>query len=450
LAVAIPYLHYLGNDRKSIGSTRKKWFVTFFDFVKQKNQITGYTLKNQFLTRMTSLVLAFGFFISCTGTQPVFTGNITEQSSEVLLSRGLELIEQSPASAAGYHYAGYAHYLMAADASEDERPPIYNEMRTYLDAAQQRYSSGNDVDARNHIRDLLTEAWSKEFTLARDLVPLESPVAAAELETARYHALNASIIAPDSVHGHVLLSDIYLHLNDLAAAAEALEPLKHHPSTQAGAYYERIAWINSQTGNYAAAGEWYRQSIAWMQAREEQSLLPTGNNVARGSLLNAYHGAINTFSEAGFTEQAIYYLEQLASVIEENGIYHEMLIVQYFNRMRTYALDEAGSLNMEIINENLEGIRRSQTFVPGTSMYTAGEFTDLASGHIDLQVSQNPDFELNSDLISALLLEEARSLYKLILQSEPDNEDAIYGMSVTFSVIGDNETAEYWLQMLDN
>jgi len=407
-------------------------------------------LKNHFLTRMSSLVLAFGFFISCTVTQPVFTGNTTDLSTDELLSRGLELIEQSPNSAAGYHYAGYAYFRMASDLPENQRSELYTQMRTNFNTALNQYSAVNDIESRNHINSILEQGWNREYLPALDLVPPESPSAATELETARYHALNATIIAPDSINSHILLSDIYLRLNDMDAALDALEPVKHHSSVHAGAYYERIAWLNAQSGNYSIAGEWYRQTIAWLQTRGEQELLPMANNVARGNLLNAYHGAVNTFSEAGYTEQAIYYLEHLASVIEDNGIYHEMLIVQYFNRMRTYALDDAGSLNLEIINENLEGIRRSQIFVPGIAMYTAGEFADLATGHIDLQLSQNPDFDAASDPIAALLLDEARTLYEQILLMEPDNEDAIYGISVTFSMVGDDEQAEYWLQMIEN
>jgi tetratricopeptide (TPR) repeat protein len=399
---------------------------------------------------MSSLLLAFGFLISCTGTQPVFTGNNSELSTEELLGRGMELIAQTPGSAAGYHYAGYAQYRLAVVEPESQRAEHYSMMRSYLNSALERYSSTNDAESRNHINGLLEQAWNQEFDAARELVPTESTAVGPDLETARNHAFNATLVAPDSIQGHVLLSEIHLRLNDLDAAIDALEPIKHHPSSQSGAFYERIAWLNSQAGNYSVAAEWYRQSIAWLQTRGNQELLPTGNNVARGSLLNAYHGAINTFSEAGYTEQAIYYLEQLAAVIEESGIYHEMLIVQYFNRMRTYALDEAGTLNLEIINVNLESIKRSQNFVPGTAMYTAGEFADLVSGHIDLQTMQNPDFNAGSDPIATLLLQEARTLYKQILEMEPDNEEAIYGMSVTFAMVGDDEQAEYWLQMIES
>ncbi|MCH8495412.1 MAG: tetratricopeptide repeat protein, partial [Balneolales bacterium] len=154
-------------------------------------------------------------------------------------------------------------------------------------------------------------------------------------------------------------------------------------------------------------------------------------------------------TESGQIDDAIFYLEYLAGKLDENQIYHEMLIIQYFNVMRSNALDEYGSINLNIIEDNIGHVQRHVLAAPESMLFTGNEYTDLASGHIDLQNELHEDYDPGLDSVVSILLEEARSLYTQLLDIYPDNEDAIYGMASTFMLVGNEGEANNWLELLD-
>lgn len=248
---------------------------------------------------------------------------------------------------------------------------------------------------------------------------------------------------------YVQTSDELLKQGQVEDALQALEQVKLSTSPQAGQYYEQIAYLNSRTGDYTTASEWYIKAIKWKNDHTEQTLLPIGNDISRGSLLNLYHGAINALTESGQINEAIFYLEFLAGIIDESQLYHEMLIIQYFNMMRSNALDKFGSINLNTIENNIGQIQRHVLATPGSMLFTGNEYTDLASGHIDLQNELHEDYDPKLDSVVSILIEEARSLYTQILEIDPDYEDAIYGMASTFMLVGNEGEANKWLELLD-
>ena len=248
---------------------------------------------------------------------------------------------------------------------------------------------------------------------------------------------------------YVQTSDELLEQGQVEEALQALQPVKLSASPQAGKYYEQIAYLHSRTGDYTTASEWYINAIKWKNDYTDQTLLPIGNDISRGSLLNLYHGAINALTESGQIDEAIFYLEFLAGKLEESQLYHEMLIIQYFNVMRSNALDEFGSINLNTIEDNIGHVRRHVLAAPESMMFTGNEYTDLASGHIDLQNELHEDYDPGVDPVVSILLEEARSLYSQLIEIDPDYEDAIYGMASTFMLVGNEGETDNWLELLD-
>lgn len=394
------------------------------------------------LTRMLSLVLAFGFFISCTSTNPLVTDSIDEMDTPTLRSTSEELLSENPLSISGNHLAGIASYREARELQVADRPERYAEMASRFEVA---LGGARDANARNHILATQLRAWEYEFGEAQRYYSED-----ASSQNALDHARNATIIQPDSLGSFVLASRILVAQGNLEEATSYL----HHAVTQGSAadighYFETYAFLQARQGDYLTAANWYQRSINWMQTYDGQSLRPTGNDISRGSLLNAFHGAINTLSEAGQTEQAIVYLELLSSRLDDNGIYLEMLIVQYFNTIRSTALDSYGSISMETLEENIQRIRRTVDANPSATLFAAAEFVDLASGHVDLQHEISSNFDPATDATLNMLLEEARSLFERHLQEDPESEEAIYGMASTFSLVGNEAEAGNWLELLD-
>ncbi|MCC5927509.1 MAG: hypothetical protein JJU41_13230 [Bacteroidetes bacterium] len=394
------------------------------------------------LARMASLVFAFGFFISCTGTGVLVSDKIEQTDTQTLRSSAQQLLDDNPYSPSGNHIAGIVAYREATEQEPSERGEFYSEMATRFETALAGLRDNNAIE---HIIDTKTRAWDYEFRLAEQLY--EEDTSSMQALT---HARNASVIQPDSLQAFVLSSQILIAQGDLTEASEYLQhAVQNGEPAQLGHHFETFAFLKTRQGDYELAANWYQRSINWLIEYDGQTLQPTGNDISRGSLLNAYHGAINTLSEAGQSNQAIFYLEHLSAVIENNNIYLEMLIVQYFNLIRSTALDAYGSINAETLDENILRIRRTVDANPSAILFTAAEFVDLASGHIDLQSQVNPDFIPLEDPTVNVLLEEARHLFERHLQTDPVSEEAIYGMASTFTLTGNDAEADNWLEMLD-
>lgn len=394
------------------------------------------------LTRMSSLVLAFGFFISCTGTNVLVGDSIERMETEELRTLSQELLDDNLYSANGNHMAGVVAYREALALPPGDRSDSYSEMALRFETALHQ---SRDRSIQDHIRRTQTRAWQSEFTSAQQLSDNRDTYLISGI-----HARNAVIIQPDSLQPFILLSDLSVKQGNLVEAAEYLNPVvQQGDEARFGQHYETYAFLLARNGDYSNASHWYERSINWLLNQKQVQLHPTGNDVARGSLLNAYHGAINTLSEAGYTEKAIQYLEHLSTVLDDNTIYHEMLIVQYFNSIRTTALDAYGSINPEILDEGIMNIRRSVDASPEAMLFTANEFIDLASGHIDLQNELVTGFNLSTDPTVNLLLDEARQLYQRVLDIDSLNEEAIYGMAATFTLTGNETEAAKWMDLLD-
>lgn len=394
------------------------------------------------LTRMLSLVLAFGFFISCSGTNVLVGDSIEKMDTDELRSTSQELLDQNPDSPTGNHMAGLLAYREALSLPAANRSDSYSEMAIRFETTLEQTRDRSVID---HVRRTQTRAWQSEFTSAQQLSTNPDTYT-----LAGDHARNAVIVKPDSLQPFILLSELSVRLGNLSDAAEYLSPVvQRGEEARYGEHYEKYAFLLTRNGDYSNASLWYERSINWIINHRQGTLLPTGNDISRGSLLNAYHGAINTLSEAGYTEKAIAYLELLSSTLADNTIYHDMLIVQYFNLIRSTALDEYGAINPEILDNGIRNIQRSVDASPDAMLFTANEFIDLAAGHIDLQNELTSGFDLTTDPTISLLLEEARQLFQRILESDSLNEEAVYGMASTFSLTGNETEAAKWLELLD-
>jgi tetratricopeptide (TPR) repeat protein len=394
------------------------------------------------LTRMLSLVLAFGFFISCTGTSVLVSDIIDEMDTQSLRTTSQQMLDENPYSASGNHMAGMAAFREARELYPENRADSYTEMASRFEVALENL---RDQNAHQHIMQTRTQAWEYEFKATEQLLTND-----ASSEKALSHARNATIIQPDSLLAFAQAAHILIAQGNLAEATEYLQPVVNSGEAHRfGNYYETYAFLQTRQGDYDSASSWYQRSINWMIDHDRQTLQSTGNDISRGSLLNAYHGAVNTLSEAGYTNEAIFYLEHLSSKLENNTIYLEMLIVQYFNVIRSTALDSYGSLNAQILDENILRIRRTVDANPSALVFTATEYIDLASGHIELQYELTTEFDAALDPTVTLLLQEARHLFQRQLQLDPVNEEAIYGMASTFSLTGNDAEAEKWIEMLD-
>jgi len=393
------------------------------------------------MTRMASLVLAFGFFISCTGQRELLTENVEQTETAVLLEQSQELLRDDPGSADGHYMAGVAAYRQAVAETAPYRQDFYELMVTSFDKARQNYD--NRSPALDHMHSLQQTAWSQEFARAQ---ATQTDPEASGLTTV--HAQNAITLYPDSVQVHLLLSEIYLEQRDLEQAATYLFPVVQS-GDRYGAYYERFAYLQTRNGNYDEAGSWYLRSIDWMKSFQSQSLSPADNPAQRGSLLNAYHGAINTLSEAGNTELAISLLNELTTAMDEAGPYHEMLIVQHLYLIRNAALDTYTEFSAPAVEDAMYSIRLSTEAYPELRPFAANEYIDLASAYIDLQTELNDSYQISQSQTVGLFLEEARYYYQAMLDAFPGNEEALYGMAATYNLTGNTDQAEAWLEQVN-
>lgn len=238
------------------------------------------------IARMTSLVLAFGFFFGCSAFENLTgSGESAEEGPDSGLRTDLESVnrslEEGEATPRLYFRKGKILRQMAAEAeSPAARTPLYREMRSALTSGRELAGPGGG-ETTEEIRELLQVSWSNEHNSGLRYIGTGAP--GDSLENANYgravdHFRNAIVILPDSLVTYRIKAETHYRNDRPERAISTLEDAREAAGELPAPMVEQLGFLYFERGAYERAID------AYEQGRPRENGHP---ELARG-LANAY------------------------------------------------------------------------------------------------------------------------------------------------------------------
>ena len=399
--------------------------------------------------RIAMLVIAFGFFISCTPRYESTLTSTTNLTVDELLDRAAELRQTNPDDPAAHQLEATAYLRTARTKSPDLRENDYKAMKIAFDNALIGYSAKSNGSAeRTSILENIESAWSFEHNIAAGLVSSDSINSNQQLSLAAVHAHNAIIILPDSLISYELLADTYTRMGNIDLAINVLTFADSTLSIQAGRTHESLAFLYYSKGDFENAVTWYEKAFTWNRSLINDPSDPSITELTKGSLLNIWHGLINAYLAARQTEKAIEALEELVQTYPSNSSYRLLLSRQLVVRLGEI-LDSNETSDRGVIINTLDQINTLASNDPEFKLNNAISLTEIAGRIIESRLQESEPFDAAANLDIMLICESAIETYKEVLEIDPTNPSAISGIADIYLLI-DNETeASKWYELLD-
>ena len=269
-----------------------------------------------YFTRITSLVLVFGFFISCSTLQSsnqesASTQSLTEEQINQEISSLDSNISDNPEQAGLYHEKGKLLTQLAKRQDiPSNRVSHYTKAQQALEKALQLY---NDSTASAvEVKDLLNVTWSLEHNEGVKFFQGESDEKP-DYEKAAAHFNNATIIIPDSANSYTMRARALYKNQQPEQAIDVLEKAHENISSPPVELLEQLAFLYLENDNPQKAVAIYEQAESFSDQN-----------------LNLLHGLSNAYINADSHQKAIDLLNQLIENEPENIIYAQTLATELF------------------------------------------------------------------------------------------------------------------------
>lgn len=238
------------------------------------------------IARMTSLVLAFGFFFGCTAFENLTgSGETAEEDPESGLQTELESVnrslEEGDTTPRLYFRKGkILRQLAAGEENPAARTPLYREMRSALTSGRELAGPGGG-ETTEEIRELLQVSWSNEHNSGLRYIGTDT--SDNSQENANYgravnHFRNAIAILPDSLVTYRIKAETHYRNDRPERAISTLEDARETAGELPAPMVEQLGFLHFERGAYKRAID------AYEQGRPRESGHP---ELARG-LANAY------------------------------------------------------------------------------------------------------------------------------------------------------------------
>jgi len=401
-------------------------------------------------TRMSMLVIAFGFFISCNKAyEPVFFAQQPEATAQELLEQASELRSEDPSSIDAAILEGQAYSKLAREKSPSVRSDDYRTMKDAFGSALNRNTTNrlpnSVIEAVNHT---LITSWSLEHNSGAGIISSDSTRSTQQLRTALAHAQNAIIIQPDSLISYELMADTNALLGDSKSAIQTLlmADSLHKPESQR--IHEHIAFLYMNSDNAEEAVKWYENALLWQQSKAERTVDPGEPGLQRGSLINTWHGLVNAYIVAGQSENAITSLEKLLDISPANSAYKSVLSVQLVTRISAQ-FENGSTPDRSLIVTTLDKLSTLVKNDPQAMLTVASNLTGVTTSSVESKLAENESYSASEDLDVMLICDAAISLYQEVLSVDTSNTTAISGLADTYLVLGNEEEASKWFELLN-
>lgn len=397
-------------------------------------------------TRIASLVLAFGLFISCSTFQSANeTSDTSENLSEKQLKKQLASVEEDIGNDSEnpelYFKKGKLLTKLAQQSeAPSNRSTPYSEANEALIKATTLYSDSNDESNVDEVRDLLNVTWSLEHNQGVQLLQNENSNSP-DFSRAAAHFNNATIIIPDSVVSYTMQARAQYQNQEPEQAITTLEKARERISDPPVELLEKLAFLYLENDQSQKAIAVYEEAESF-----------TNQN------LNLLHGLSNAYISAGKHDKAISLLEQLVEDEPQNIIYGQSLATEYYflgkskmdsvitalendRSLENTQLDDAASL----LKKSEEQFNRIVEANPGNEElmeHFAQFYHNSASKYQELVplVSDEDSTELKEQIEQHL--SASIPLLEAIVEQDPANQQSWEYLYRAYSILGMEQEAK--------
>ena len=394
------------------------------------------------ITRLASLVLAFGLFYGCS----VFSSSSTQEPSVPQTKENLEQrlnylnnqIQVNPRDPTLYFDKGNILNELAHKFEDPEaRHTYYTRMRKTLSKADSLYDALIDETGKSNIKELLQVTWSNEHNQGVEIMQTDSTLTRESLEEATAHFSNAITIIPDSLISYELKARAHYRNQQSENAIKTLETAVNEVEQVPSPILEQLAFLYLETENPAKAIETYEQADSFSSSDP-----------------NVIHGLANAYMLAGRHQRAIYLLRQLVERDPNNALYRQTLGNELYS-MGSTVVDSLITSGINITREDFDYIdslftdsekqlEDARSLNPGN-----GEFKqNLAFFHQNYATQLKKINKFYSSADSSVIEEEVREhlksaikLLEELTDEYPDNRQYWKNLYQAYSYLGMTEKA---------
>ncbi|WP_138429118.1 tetratricopeptide repeat protein [Fodinibius saliphilus] len=341
-------------------------------------------------TRIASLVLAFGLFISCTTLHSSSNSGNNSDLTTTELKQNIASIDDklSADSSSSLLFQKGQYQIKLAEHQKDplKRASYYNDAQRNIELA----TTQNASVLKEQADSLLTISWSNEHNQGIQLIQSDSTLDSASYQKAAAHFTNATILIPDSTVSYNMGARAYYKAQKPVKAIEILEDARSNISELPVMLLDQLTFL------------YLNQD----QPQKAIRLYEEGGSPSTLSL-NLLHGLSNAYISAGEHRKAVSLLNDLADKKPNNIIYKQSLATELYY----LAAVHLNSLKKSLRSDTTGTI----SFSPADSLLNRAE-TQLKS-----LTTQNPsNLELKERL--AHFYHNSASKYQQILPLIADKE----------------------------
>lgn len=270
------------------------------------------------IARMTSLVLAFGFFFGCTVLENLGGGEETvrarpDSDPRTELREVNSRLDEGDDSPQLYYRKGQLlQELARGEEDPSERTALYRRMRASLEEGRRR-AGGGDRFTEEEIDELLKVSWSSEHNRGLQHTGADSSRFRQDFDRAAAHFRNAIAIIPDSAVTYRLKAETHYRSGEAEQALSTLEEARQNISELPEPMVEQLGFLYMEQSAYDKAISVYE---------EARPLTVFKPGIAR-ALANAY-------MQAGRHREALEVLRRLHENAPGEGRYALTLATEYY------------------------------------------------------------------------------------------------------------------------
>src|SRR5699024_10516328 len=270
-------------------------------------------------TRMTSIMLAFGFFFGCStfkNTPERQAPASFDEMSEVQIKQRISSIDEQigsqPKSGKLYLQKGTLLTKWAQQKSwPSKRTALYYQADKALSQAERLSQSKGGIATRNGIDQLRKISWSSEHNQGVQL--WQDTSTQAEKRRAAIHFENATAIMPDSSTSYLMASRAFYDVGEFPKAIGELERARANISAVPLPLLEALAFLYLDTGQPKQAIPVFKEALS-----------------ANRPNYNLMHGLSNAYMKASEHTEAVALLRRLTIRKPSNATYRRSLASQLY------------------------------------------------------------------------------------------------------------------------
>lgn len=352
---------------------------------------------NYSITRIASVVLAFGFFFGCTLLQKSSTSQSdSDKHSQKQLRQQINQLDKqlsgSDSTASMLYQKGKLLIRLAEKQEVGNRLSTYHEAHVTLMLSAQKYEQAYADTDNNKALELLNVSWSNEHNQGVQISQSDSVLASDDYKRAGNHFHNATIIIPDSATSYKLGARAYYQSQQPDKAITLLEEAQQQIDQPPISVLEQLGYLYLQNDQSDKAVQTYQQAVS----------LSDQNT-------NLIHGLSNAYIANRQHEQAVRLLEDLVEQEPNNIIYKQSLATELYY----------------LGSQKIDKLITDQNSSPASSFTTADSLFQRAQTLFSELVENN---QQNTDIkkqVAQFYLNSAAAYQQLQNQATTDTDSTI-------------------------